>query len=172
MIVKLNQEQELWLELPLLSNCCGRTFQPRQGNDLMNYEQKGTSSNQGHEYQQKARFVLITRSTNKIWVQLVLTRVRDNVPRLSIYILNIYFTLLTTQAISMVVAWASSYLAYTPSCLKVVPWHPRHLWSSGLGLKPLGLHSKSTWLVFQAIQRWYPVPQGTATALWQILKSF
>jgi hypothetical protein len=33
----------------------------------------------------------------------VLTRVRDNIPRLSIYILDIYFTLLATQAISMVV---------------------------------------------------------------------
>jgi hypothetical protein len=35
---------------------------------------------------------------------LVLTRVRDNVPRLSIYILDIYSTLLAAQAIFMAVA--------------------------------------------------------------------
>jgi hypothetical protein len=30
--------------------CCGRNSQPRKDNDLMNYEQNNTSSNQGHEY--------------------------------------------------------------------------------------------------------------------------
>jgi hypothetical protein len=34
----------------------------------------------------------------------VLTRVGDNIPRLSIYILDIYYTLLTAQAISKAVA--------------------------------------------------------------------
>jgi hypothetical protein len=54
----------------------------------MNYEQKSTSSDQGHGYQEK----------------LVLKRVRENVPRLSIYILNIYSTLLAAQAIFIVMA--------------------------------------------------------------------
>jgi hypothetical protein len=35
---------------------------------------------------------------------LVLTRVRDNVPQLSIYTLNIYFTFLAAQTISKMVA--------------------------------------------------------------------
>jgi hypothetical protein len=70
----------------------------------MNYEQKNTSSGQGHEYQEKTRLVLITRSMNKIWVQLVLTRMKDNVPRLSIYTLDIYSILLAAQAIFNTVA--------------------------------------------------------------------
>jgi hypothetical protein len=113
----------------------------------------------------KTRLVLITRRMNKTWLQLVLMKVRDNIPRLSIYTLNIYSTLLAAQTISKVVAWTSSYLACTLSCLKAMFWGPRHFQSSGLGPKSLGLHSKSTWLVLQAIQRRYMVPQGTATAL-------
>jgi hypothetical protein len=105
MIFILDQEQELWLKTcALLSNCCKRNSQRRQDNDLMNYEQKNTSSGQGHEYQEKTRLVLITRSMNKIWVQLVLTRMKDNVPRLSIYTLDIYSILLAAQAIFNTVA--------------------------------------------------------------------
>ena len=77
----------------------------------MNYEQKNKNLDQEHGYQEKARLEMITRSWNKTWVQLVLTRVRDNVPQLSIYILNIHSTLFVTQAISKAVAWASSLLS-------------------------------------------------------------
>jgi hypothetical protein len=56
----------------------------------------------------KTRLLLITGSRNKTWVQLVLKKVRNNVPWLSIYILDIYFTLLAAQAISKAVVWASS----------------------------------------------------------------
>ena len=84
------------------------------------------NSDQGHGYQEKARLGLITRSKNKIWVQLVLMRVIDNVPRLSIYTLNIYSTLIAVQAISKAMAWASSYLVCILSCLKAMPWGPRH----------------------------------------------
>jgi hypothetical protein len=52
----------------------------------------------------ETRFVLITESRNKIGVLLMLTRVRDNVPQLSIYTLDIYSILLVAQAIFMVVA--------------------------------------------------------------------
>jgi hypothetical protein len=53
MIVKLNQEQELWLELTLSSNCCGCNSQPRQDNDMMNSELKSMSLDQGYEYQEQ-----------------------------------------------------------------------------------------------------------------------
>jgi hypothetical protein len=69
----------------------------------MNYEQKSTSSDQEHKYQKKARFELIIGGRNKTWVQLVLTRMKDNVPRLSIYTLDNYSILLAAQAISKVV---------------------------------------------------------------------
>jgi hypothetical protein len=82
----------------LAAGCCGCNSWPRQDNDLMNCGQKNMSSDQGHGYQEKARLELITKSRNKTWVQLVLTRVRDNVPRFSIYILNIYSTLFAAQA--------------------------------------------------------------------------
>jgi hypothetical protein len=72
---------------------------------------KSKSSNQEYGYEEKVRLELITGSRNKTWVQLVLTRMRDNVPRLPIYTLNIYSTLLAAQAISKVVAWASSLLS-------------------------------------------------------------
>jgi hypothetical protein len=52
----------------------------------------------------ETRFVLITESRNKIGVLLMLTRVRDHVPQLSIYTLDIYSILLVAQAIFMVVA--------------------------------------------------------------------
>jgi hypothetical protein len=99
--------------------CCKRNSQPRQDNDLMNYEQKSPSLDQKHEYQEKTTLILITRSMNKTWIQLVLTRVRNNVPRLFIYTLDIYSTLLVAQAIYKVVAWASSYWACIPSYLKL-----------------------------------------------------
>jgi hypothetical protein len=69
---------------------------------------------------------------------------RNNVPRLSIYTLDIYSTLLAAQAIFNAVAWASSYLACIPSYLKIVSYGPRHLESSTLSLKSLGLYSKSS----------------------------
>jgi hypothetical protein len=112
MIFKLNQEQELWLELSLSSNYCGRNSWPRQNNDLTNYEQRSKSLDQEHIYQEKARLELITRNRNKAWVQPVLTRVRDNVPRLFIYTLDIYSTFLAAQAIFKAVAWASSLLSF------------------------------------------------------------
>jgi hypothetical protein len=82
----------------------------------MNYEQKSKSLDQAHEYQDKTRLdlLLITRSRNKSWIQLVLMRVRNNVPWLSIYILDIYSTLFAAQAI----------------------------YGGGLSLKLLSLHSK------------------------------
>jgi hypothetical protein len=64
---------------------------------------------------------------NKTWIQLVLKRVRDNVPQFPIYILDIYSTLIATQAIPKVVAWTSSYLACSLSCLKIVPYDLKHL---------------------------------------------
>jgi hypothetical protein len=127
----------------------------------LNYEQYSTNLYQEHEFLMKTRLVLITGSRNKTWVQLILTRMRDNVPWLSIYTLDNYSTLLAAQAIFIVVAWASSYLTCTPSYLKTMPYGPRN----GLSLKSLGLYSKSTWLVLQVIQRRYFVPQGTTTAL-------
>jgi hypothetical protein len=45
--------------------CCKRNSQPRQDNDLMNYKQKSTSSNQGYEYQEKTRLILIIGRKNK-----------------------------------------------------------------------------------------------------------
>jgi hypothetical protein len=39
-------------EIDLL-HFCGRNSRPRQDNDLMNYEQKRTSLDQGHEYKKK-----------------------------------------------------------------------------------------------------------------------
>jgi hypothetical protein len=110
----------------------------------MNYEQKNTSSYQRYEYQEKIILVLIIGSMNKICIQVVLTRVRDNVPRLSIYTLDIYYTLLVTQAIYMVVAWASNYLACTPSCHKTQSISKTVAWaSSRLACTPsrLGLYS-------------------------------
>jgi hypothetical protein len=80
-----------------------------------------------HEYLVKTILILIIRSMNKIWIQLVLMRVRANVPQFSIYTLDSYSTLVATQAIFKVMAWASSYLACTPSCLKIVLCDPRHL---------------------------------------------
>jgi hypothetical protein len=70
----------------------------------VNYEQKNMSSDQEHGYEEKATLELITRSKNKTWVQQVLTRVRDNIPRLSIYTFDIYSTLFAAQAISKAVA--------------------------------------------------------------------
>jgi hypothetical protein len=105
----------------------------------LNSEQNSMSLNKKYEYQIMTRLILITGSKNKIWIQLVLTRVRDNVPWLSIYILNHYTTLFVAQTISMVVACTSNYLAYTPSCLMVVPCGPIHLYNSGLDLKSIGL---------------------------------
>ena len=110
-----------------VSKYCGCNSRWRQENDLINYEQKSTSSNKKHEYQEKTKLVLIIGSRNKTWVQLVLTRVGDNVLRLSIYTLDIYSILHVVQAIFMVVAWALSYLACTPSYHEVVPWGSRHL---------------------------------------------
>jgi hypothetical protein len=37
----------------------------QKDNDLMNYEQKSTSSDQRHKYQEKTRLVLIIGSRNK-----------------------------------------------------------------------------------------------------------
>jgi hypothetical protein len=53
-----------------------------------------------------------------------------------------------------------------------MPSEQRHLQSGGLGPKSLDLHSKLTWLILQATQMRYLVPQGTATTLRQLLRSF
>jgi hypothetical protein len=53
----------------------------------MNYEQKSTSSDQEYGYQEQARLELM-----------------GHVPRLSIYILNIYSTLIAAQATFKAVA--------------------------------------------------------------------
>jgi hypothetical protein len=67
MIVIVDQKQEIGLKTcTFSSNCCGYNFQSRQDNDLMNYEQKNTSSDQGHEYQKMTRLILIIRRKNKI----------------------------------------------------------------------------------------------------------
>jgi hypothetical protein len=41
----------LWLSVH--AYCCGRNSQPRQGSDMMNYEQKSTRSDQGHALGEK-----------------------------------------------------------------------------------------------------------------------
>jgi hypothetical protein len=117
--MRTNNFQDTILEVVLLSlvflRWCGgyhgRNSWPKQDDNLMNYEQKSKNLDQEHIYQEKARFELITRNRNKTWEQLVLMRLRDNVPRLSIYTLDIYSTLLVVQAMFKAVAWASSLLS-------------------------------------------------------------
>ena len=70
----------------------------------MNYEQKNTSSDQGHEYQEKTRLVIDNWKLKQNMNTTGVDENEGNVPRFSIYILNIYSTLLVAQAISMVVA--------------------------------------------------------------------
>jgi hypothetical protein len=130
MIVILIQEQERWLKILTLvkllrMQLSARIKQRFRYLDLIS-EQNGTNLDKKHEYPVKTRLVLITGSILKTWIQLVLTRMRDNVPWFSMYTLDIYFTLLAAQAISKAVACTSSYLACTLSYLKTVLSRPRH----------------------------------------------
>jgi hypothetical protein len=51
-VIRITRRMKLQEEIDLL-HFCGRNSRPRQDNDLMNYEQKRTSLDQGHEYKKK-----------------------------------------------------------------------------------------------------------------------
>jgi hypothetical protein len=133
----------------------------------MNYEQKSTSSNQEHEYQNKVRLINDTEKQEQEISASDADESEEQYPSA----LNSYPRHLFHFACSLSHLYGrglnlkllSLHSKLSKSCLKSVPRGPRHFLSKGLGPKLLGLHSKSTWLILQATQRRYLMPQGTVT---------
>lgn len=101
------------------------------------------SLEQRDEYQIKTRFVLISRSKNKKFIQLMLKKVTKNVPWLFICPMEQPYYLTCCSSCLYGIGLSLNLLGLYFKWLKAVPCGPSHFYNSGLNFKLFDLYDKS-----------------------------